>query len=542
MPKFCDWCGEEIAPTKGRGGQNRRYCTRQHYQVCAICSKQFPIKDMGAIPKCCSKECTAKARTQGMRATMLEKYGVEYNSQIPEVKAKMQASLAPLRKQIAEKRKATMLEKYGAEYPMQVDQFRDQIFNTNLEKYGDTNPAHNAEIRKKISEAISSEAAQAKYRTTSLEHFGVEHPAQSQEVLEQMKSTCVERYGAPFASQNSEVKQKIAAANIQRYVNDPEASKRLSAAIHKASLEKFGVDWPCQRAECRDAANKTISAVNKQIFQRLSDFPYDVKYEFSVQSYSYDLGILDQRILIEVDPTYTHNIYGNHYGVPRSADYHLLKTQAAVNAGYRCIHIFDWDDQDKIISSLQPKQTLYARNCEVSLVTSLETNAFEDKFHYQNKVRGQLFCFGLYFQGALIQLMTFGKPRYNAAYDLELLRLCTDFRYKVVGGAERLWSAFRKQQPNASVISYCDLSKFTGDVYTRLGMTLSYTTPPQVVWSKGTAKVTANLLRQRGFDQLFHTDFGKGTSNDQLMIDHGWLPVCDCGQAVYIFKPEDYRG
>lgn len=45
--------------------------------------------------------------------------------------------------------------------------------------------------------------------------------------------------------------------------------------------------------------------------------------------------------------------------------------------------------------------------------------------------------------------------------------------------------------------------------------------------------ITNNLLLQRGYDQLFGTDFGKGTSNEQLMIENGWLPVYDCGQVVY---------
>ena len=48
--------------------------------------------------------------------------------------------------------------------------------------------------------------------------------------------------------------------------------------------------------------------------------------------------------------------------------------------------------------------------------------------------------------------------------------------------------------------------------------------------------ITDNLLRQRGFDQLFHTSYGKGTSNEELMIARGYLPIYDCGQGVYIWR------
>lgn len=90
-----------------------------------------------------------------------------------------------------------------------------------------------------------------------------------------------------------------------------------------------------------------------------------------------------------------------------------------------------------------------------------------------------------------------------------------------------------------SVISYCDVSKFTGDVYERLGFNLKQQTRPQKVWTENNYKygnnryITDNLLRQQGYDRLFNTSYGKGTDNEQLMIEHGWLPVYDCGQKVF---------
>ena len=33
--------------------------------------------------------------------------------------------------------------------------------------------------------------------------------------------------------------------------------------------------------------------------------------------------------------------------------------------GYRCIHVFDWDDLDKIINLLLPKTRVFARNCKI---------------------------------------------------------------------------------------------------------------------------------------------------------------------------------
>lgn len=132
--------------------------------------------------------------------------------------------------------------------------------------------------------------------------------------------------------------------------------------------------------------------------------------------------------------------------------------------------------------------------------------------------------------------MTFGKPRYNKNYQWELLRLCTDVNYRVVGGTERLFKNFKINYSPESIISYCDSSKFIGNIYIKLGFKLVNDGRPSKHWSKQTSHITDNLLRQQGFDRLFKTNYGKGTSNEELMLENGWLPIYDCGQAVYVWN------
>ena len=257
----------------------------------------------------------------------------------------------------------------------------------------------------------------------------------------------------------------------------------------------------------------------------------------------YDIHILDRNILLEIDPTYTHNAIGNHWDKHgMGKDYHIEKTRLAVENGYRCVHIFDWDDIDKVIQLLLPKKSVYARECKVMKVDHNTAGGFETQYHLQGSCRGQSICLGLYYNGELIQVMTFGKPRYNRKYQWELLRLCSHSEYRVVGGASKLFSYFVNDYNPLSIISYCDLAKFNGDVYKQLGFTHARDTQPQKVWSRGSEKITDNLLRQRGYDQLFNASYGKGRNNEELMLQDGWLPVYDCGQATYIYmKPEDFR-
>lgn len=131
--------------------------------------------------------------------------------------------------------------------------------------------------------------------------------------------------------------------------------------------------------------------------------------------------------------------------------------------------------------------------------------------------------------------MTFGKPRYNKNYQYELLRLSSSDK-QVTGGSGRLFKYFINNYNPKSIISYCDNSKFNGEVYKKLGFELKDYGKPTCHWFDGKNHITDNLLRQRGFDQLFGTNYGKGTSNRDLMIQAGYVEVYDCGQSVWTWN------
>lgn len=77
-----------------------------------------------------------------------------------------------------------------------------------------------------------------------------------------------------------------------------------------------------------------------------------------------------------------------------------------------------------------------------------------------------------------------------------------------------------------------------GGTYTRLDLSKVRQTRPTKHWYNihtGT-HITDNLLRQRGFDQLFGTAYGKGTPNEELMLMSGFVTVYDCGQSTYVWE------
>ena len=335
------------------------------------------------------------------------------------------------------------------------------------------------------------------------------------------QETNLEKYGVINVLQLDDNKEKAKQTKLEKYGNENYNNREKSA---KTYYEHYG-----------DGGHhlRRISKINKKAFDLINGD----EFEFALGKYNYD--IKKGNFLIEIDPTFTHNccdtkLHDKYGGLDMM--YHYNKSDVARKVGYNCIHVFDWDDWNKIKYMLQDKQTLYARKLHIREVSTENTANFINAYHLQGNCRGQEVRFGLYKGNELIEIMTFGKPRYNKNYEWELLRLCTKPEYKVVGGAEKLFKHFIDVISPQSIISYCDFSKFSGEVYTRLGFKQKGSIVPSKHWSRGSQHITDNLLRQRGYDQLFNANYGKGTSNEELMIEHGWLPIYDCGQITFIWN------
>lgn len=315
---------------------------------------------------------------------------------------------------------------------------------------------------------------------------------------------------------------------------------RTQESLEKARqtcLERYGVEWACQRQEARLKGQN--STANVEFEELLKKNNIDYEREFPIGSYNYDFKV--GNCLIEIDPYATHNsTWGIRNNLPKSSNYHKQKSNIAIDKGYSCIHKFDWDTTQKIINLLQPREQIGARECQIKEVPKEDAKEFIDRYHLQDYAKDTI-RLGLYYKNNLVSIMTFGKPRYNKKYDYELIRYCSTLN--IVGGSEKLFKYFIKAYQPTTVISYCDESKFNGNTYVKLGFELIRAGRPAKHWYNPKTKqhITDNLLRQRGFDQLFKTNYGKGTSNEALMLEAGFVEIYDCGQATYIWHSEQNK-
>ena len=536
------------------------------FRICEECGKKywweqdqpsyFENSQYVSSKRFCSYECGMKNKYDKVRATYqnkTEEEKLEYSSKIIE---RMSKRTADEIEKTNKKRECTCIEKYGAKTYLSSSEGMLKI----KEAFDNRTPKEWEEIKKKVQSTKLIKYGNPHYIATdkikeTKEKHVAEDPEYFNKIKAKQKSTCMKRYGFPSASMSPEFKerklknwnaksdeekrnivQKAKQTLIARYGKD--YGKVISEKASETSMKRYGMK-AILLPKVRNSSHAVFSKVNVAFGKFLKENEIEYSIEFPIKRYSYDFKVGNN--LIEINPTVTHFSTDTKiwkFG-PKLPDYHQNKTLLARENGYHCIHVWDWDDEDKIVSLLKPKETLYARNLVIGEISLKETVEFLNKYHLQGSCNKQEVRLGLYRDSELIEMMTFGKPRYSKKYEWELLRLCTKTGYKVVGGAERLFKCFVDKYNPTSIVSYCDNSKFTGEVYLKLGMKLKSFGAPSKHWYNPMTDrhITDNLLRQRGYSQLHNdTIHKKGESNELLMLEAGYLEIYDAGQSTYIWN------
>lgn len=256
-------------------------------------------------------------------------------------------------------------------------------------------------------------------------------------------------------------------------------------------------------------------------------------HEIDVYLPEYNLGI-------EYNGTYWHS------SKQKESTYHKKKTDLCEKKGIRLIHIFEheWNDIRiknillKYLNRLTNSESLtklYARNTKVSEIPNKIAKEFLNNFHLQGGIDAPIHI-GCYYQNKLYGVMSFGKCRFKDEAQYELFRLCWHPDYAVVGGTEKLFDYFVQKYKPKSILTYTDRSKFTGEVYKRLGFDFIENTKPGYCYVKDHTfevvsryKATKKVLVEKGWGT-------EDQSESEIMDSHGYYKIYDSGNAKYIWK------
>lgn len=526
--KTCEVCGDEFESKVSWG----RFCSKQHYETCVVCGEEFKFNP-NQPAQTCSKACAAgitdfEARNKKSGETWKERYGEEITnpSQLDFVK---------------EKKKETVLENYGVENPSLSPEIRAKAESTLIERYGVDNPAKSPELMKKIAE-------------TNLKRYGVVNTFQHEEFKKKAVETLRKKYGLVNIinpSQIPEIKERIEETNLRKYG-------------HRSYLgsEEF-------QSNPRNHNHRRISNINRSWQKTLLEmFGKEFQFEIPFGENRYaDLGYGD--LLIDINPTVTHNvsvsfactISGCETDCSREDHQPIHKYEhhdrflEAEADGKTLLQYFDYMDEDIFLSIVRAKLKMDevrigARETIVQKISQRDANRFFEENHLLGGTRGQEYCVGLFHEGELVHVNSFGKSRFNENFEWEAIRSCSKKNYHVQGGLQKADAFFFRNVLPSSVISYVDLALGGGEAESKNpGWELLRVNKPSSVWvnllgeddlptvvkSTTAAWVSADRLLGLEVGEKYptHHEDGSKFSNADVLLSEGYVELYPPGNKVF---------
>ena len=288
------------------------------------------------------------------------------------------------------------------------------------------------------------------------------------------------------------------------------AVSTVGQSIHNLELEDFISFYPTATLQEKEIFNYIKNELNiKSIRESIWDILGN--YELDIFISNYNLGI-------EYNGNYWHSeLY-------RKNDYHQEKSLLAQEKGIQLIHIWEWEwicKQDIIKSLIKSKlgifeKRIFARKCIIKELDYKTYADFCNKNHLQGEC-GAKVKLGLFYKEELIQVMSFGVPRFTDKYEWEIIRECSKQNYIILGGKEKLWKYFINKYNPSNCLSYCDFSKFTGNSYLKLGFKKERLNKPGFWW----------------VDIKLNQIYLRSPFKHQKMKEAGYLKLYDAGQLVF---------
>lgn len=419
--------------------------------------------------------------------------------------------------------------------------------------------------------ADTSEGRMSKIKSTMIERYGVEHSYQSEELMEKAKETMMERHGVDHPSKSAEIVDARKQSNMERYGsghhwgNKEIRSKSLATRYEKkyegkpfgtldidmlvdsyqtigaaATAEKIGVNvstiYPILHQNGVELDYEhTRSFAEVELSNFISSLGHDsqTKVRDVIKPLELDIVIPDRNLAIEFNGVYWHSTKF------RDKNYHINKTNACRDSGYRLLHIWEdewmdpvkreiWCNKIKICLGIPVGRRVFARKCRVVSLTHGDCVDLLENNHIQGMTRATKY-YGLTHEDELVAVMMFTKRKGV----WELVRFCTSGN--VIGGFSKLLSHFKKTEEWDEIVSFADLRVSDGGVYEKNGFVLDSVTPPLMQYTKGSSRYRREKFMKKNLPKLFeNVDMSK--TEKEIMEENGYYQLYDCGLQKWVIK------
>ena len=308
--------------------------------------------------------------------------------------------------------------------------------------------------------------------------------------------------------------------------------------IFTLSLSKFPTDG---RSPCPTCFTPNASKGQHELSEWIKSLGILVKIndrkEFAGK-HEIDLYIKSHNLAIEYDGLYWHSERGR----PDIKEKSKEKRDKFLARGLRMIAVFEdeWQTQQEIVKSRIKNalgiidRKIFARKCKIKELNNDEYKSFMKKSHLQGYVQAK-FKIGLIHEGEIVAAMSFGKSRFNKNIDWELLRFASTPGTSIIGGASKLFSYWRVQHPNQSIVSFSDNRWGTGSFYEKLGFRNDGDTGQSFFYTaaNGSARRSRQSMMKHNLAEQFE-NFDPALSERDNCWNNKWYRVWDQGNTRWI--------
>lgn len=280
----------------------------------------------------------------------------------------------------------------------------------------------------------------------------------------------------------------------------------------------------------------TDSTLSIDLFCKLLD-TQQISYGRDVQigDRCYDI-LVNNNILINICPSESHNVVitkNSEYGIYSGEHYNAFRD--AVDNGYRCIHLFDWDDPIVIVSNLCKEVRQYTKRV-VEPIDKLTLETFKFQHDIINRQTRYTTYYGLFEDDYLVAVAVFGKCR-NKYYKWELVDYIEDSIYTQPDRVSYVVDELLREFGKGSVVYYLDNSKEDVSPFIDAGFECVKERRPARFWSKGIERKSNVSLAVKSKD-ILQSDLNKDIGLSTYLLQEGWLPVYDCGKSICVWKED----
>ena len=392
------------------------------------------------------------------------------------------------------------------------------------------------------SEQLSKSVTEAKQKITKEEQ---------EEINQKRKETMIEKYGVGFNLQRNDVIEKLKSPKVH-----PDALKKLDDkdwlheeyVVKKRSSLDIGNDLNCyygtvisycKKHDFEIKRRSNYSIIEKQVIDFIQSLGVTAIHSDwdTLENKELDILIPSHNLAIEIDGLYWHSFNPNSQKVDNRFR-HLEKTVECQSKGIQLLHITDgeWNTKKDIISAiieskLGMNQTLHARKLKIVEISPKDAKNFFTQYHLQGHVPSKYY-FGLELDGDIVMAISAGRHRFTKNSDfIELYRLCSKRGISIAGGASKLIKHLQKIS-DSDIITYCDRSKSSGEVYKTIGFKYVRENAPGYFWTDGT-EVVSRYMAQKHRLKTWLPEFQDHLTEDQNMFNAKYRKFWDCGNYVF---------